>query len=394
MCAREPRLDPVGVALAQRLRPRAVAGVELAGGVALHVPRQLLQLDPEDPLALGRAARVHRQRLPADDRRLGRQQAALGLVDRARDAVEAGRDVHDRRPREPLVALPARRLGEREVDLHLGAAVAEPPPGRGDGVVRVAEQRAVELGRGDVRDHGPRRLDGLAVGGADAGRPRRPRTSTESTSRPCGTRRRCPRSACTSASARRAPPPLRHRHPALLDGDRDHLRHEARTTRCRGRARCAAPTGRAGRGPAPRRTCSLSQSRLEIEHVAARTRPPVPAEPAHRLRRRAPRPSRPELGAEQAEREVGVRHEARRSRGARPLRRPARGGRTRPRSRRSSGAGRRPRRRGNAVAVGQSVFRYSRPRAASSSPSMRVRGAADPERMPGREARRAGSPAR
>ena len=88
MWLREPRLDAVGVALAQLLRPRPVAGVELAGGVALHLPRQLLELDPEHPLALRGAARVDRQRLPADDRRLGREQPALGLVDRARDAVE------------------------------------------------------------------------------------------------------------------------------------------------------------------------------------------------------------------------------------------------------------------------------------------------------------------
>ena len=86
-------------ARAARSVQRPVARVELAGGVALHVPRQLLQLDPEDPLALRRAARVDRQRLAADDRRLGRQQAALGLVDRARDAVEARRHVDDRRLR-------------------------------------------------------------------------------------------------------------------------------------------------------------------------------------------------------------------------------------------------------------------------------------------------------
>src|SRR6185437_3150548 len=41
--ARETRLDAIGVALAQLLRPRSVAArddvVELAGRVALHVPR-------------------------------------------------------------------------------------------------------------------------------------------------------------------------------------------------------------------------------------------------------------------------------------------------------------------------------------------------------------------
>ena len=58
--AREPLDDAVRVALAQRLRPRAVARVEHAGGVALHVPGQLLELDPDDPLAVGGPALVHR----------------------------------------------------------------------------------------------------------------------------------------------------------------------------------------------------------------------------------------------------------------------------------------------------------------------------------------------
>ena len=48
-------LDAVGVTLAQRLRPRAVADVELAGRVPLDLPRQLLQLDPEEAPALGRS---------------------------------------------------------------------------------------------------------------------------------------------------------------------------------------------------------------------------------------------------------------------------------------------------------------------------------------------------
>ena len=89
--------------------------------------RQLLQLEPEDARALRCARRVDRQRLAADDRRLRRQQPALGLVDGARDAVEARCHVHDRRPRKPLVAVPAWALVHRDVDLHLAAAVAEAP---------------------------------------------------------------------------------------------------------------------------------------------------------------------------------------------------------------------------------------------------------------------------
>ena len=89
MCRTRRCLDSVGVTFPQLLGPGAVTGVELARGVALHVPRQLLQLDPEEALPLRRPRVVHRQRLPDDDRRLRREQAALGLVHRARDAVEA-----------------------------------------------------------------------------------------------------------------------------------------------------------------------------------------------------------------------------------------------------------------------------------------------------------------
>ena len=279
----------VGVALAQLVRPRAVAGVELAGRVALHVPRQLLELDPEHALALRRAARVDRQRLPAHDRRLGRQQAALGLVDRARDAVEAGRHVHDRRPREPLVALPARRLREREVDLHLGAAVAEAAARGGDGVRRVAEQAAVELRRRDVRDHGARRADRLAVGGADAdggavahddrldlgARPARAAVVLDQPHERVGEAR--------AAAAR-------DRHAALLDGDRDHLRHEPGRRRVRAEARCGAPTARAGRGSAPRRTCRRA-SRGPRRAGCRRTRGRRAARAGGSPCRRAPCPS-------------------------------------------------------------------------------------------------------
>ncbi len=86
----EMRDDAVGVRLAELLRPGAVADVDLPGGVALdRAADHLLQLDPEDRLALGRAGRVERARLADRDRRAGGEEAALGLVDAARDAVEA-----------------------------------------------------------------------------------------------------------------------------------------------------------------------------------------------------------------------------------------------------------------------------------------------------------------
>jgi len=78
----EPGLDPVRVALLQPLLPDALADVELACCVAFHAPGQLLELDPQEALARRCTRRVDRQRLADDDRRLGRQQPALRLVDR------------------------------------------------------------------------------------------------------------------------------------------------------------------------------------------------------------------------------------------------------------------------------------------------------------------------
>ena len=146
---RDPSLDPVGVALAELLRPAAVAGIELAGAVALHDPGQLLQLDPKQPGSFGRAAGIHRQRLADHDGRLRREQAALGLVDGARDSVETGCEVDDCGPAESLVPLPLRRLGQGVVDLHLRPAVAEAPAQ----IPVAVEQPSVELSRRHVGDH-------------------------------------------------------------------------------------------------------------------------------------------------------------------------------------------------------------------------------------------------
>ena len=125
--SRQARLDPVCVVLTPRIRPLAAAEIRPTAGVALDPPRQLLELDPEESAAVGRAGRIERKRLADDDRALVRQQPALCLVHGPRDSVEAGRDVDDRRPREPLVTVPARRLRERVVDRHLRAPVAEAP---------------------------------------------------------------------------------------------------------------------------------------------------------------------------------------------------------------------------------------------------------------------------
>src|ERR1700752_3475837 len=89
---------------------------------------------------------------------LGRKQAAVGLVDCARDPVEAGGEVEERRAREALVAAPARQLVHGDVDLHLAAAVAKaqrPVANRG-GCVALAEQTSIELRRRDAGQHPPR----------------------------------------------------------------------------------------------------------------------------------------------------------------------------------------------------------------------------------------------
>ena len=146
MCRAMPRLDPVGVALAELLRPVACADVDLAGCVALDPPRELLELDPEEALPFGCTRLVHRERLPHDDRGLRRQQPAVRLVHGPGDAVEPRRQVDDGRPTEPLVTLPPRRLGERVVDLHVRAPVAEaraPCPRS----LRAARRRAASASR-------------------------------------------------------------------------------------------------------------------------------------------------------------------------------------------------------------------------------------------------------
>src|SRR4029078_8267523 len=65
-----------------------------------------------------------------------------------------------------LFASPAWGLGEREVDLHLRAAIAElaRAVARARGNLGCIEQPVVELRRCDVRDHCPLGLDRVAAG--------------------------------------------------------------------------------------------------------------------------------------------------------------------------------------------------------------------------------------
>ena len=255
------------------------------------VPRQLLQLDPQQPGALGRARRVHRQRLADDDRRLGRQQPALGLVDRARDAVEARRDVDDRGAREALVAVPARRLGEREVDLHLRAAEAEAPAGFRDRRPRRLEQPPVELRRRHVAITARRGADLLAVAEPHARRPGRRATTTRSTSRPVSQAPPWSSISRTSASTRRAPPPRGIGMPPSCDRDA---------------ITWVMKPDAAASGPSPvwsthgaSRPCARSDANVvrqpvaaRRQHVAAERREPAAAEPPVRLHAEPRRPHR------------------------------------------------------------------------------------------------------
>ena len=198
-----------------------------------------------------------------------------------------------------------------------------------------------------------------------AARPRRARARPRCPSRSAAVVADQPHERVDEAGAAAA----RDRHAALLHRDRDHLRHEAGRRRVRAEARCAAPTARAGRARARRRTSSSSQSRLETSRLPANST--APARPSRRNALQRERRALPSTRARCRARRRRGRRSGRtpRARRARRRRRPARGGRARPRSPRRCAAGTRPRRRGRAVAVGSSVFRYSSPRAASSSPS-------------------------
>jgi hypothetical protein len=224
---REPRLDPVGVALAELLRPGAVADVDLARRVPARPRRQLLELDPDDPAALRRARLVHRHRLTDDNGRLCGKQATVGLVHGSRDAVEARRQVQNRGLPEALVADPLWTLRERHVDLHPGPPEPEAPCLiLQQTVANALEQAAVELLRRHAREHGPSRLVRLAV---DRTHTRRAAAGDEHAVDFAAGLERAAGVADDPGERLDEPDPAaaRHRHPPELDSDGDHLRHEA-----------------------------------------------------------------------------------------------------------------------------------------------------------------------
>ena len=214
----------------------------------------------------------------------------------------------DRRPVEAVIALPACGLGEREVDLHLGAAVAEAAAGACRLVLRIAQERSVELRRRHVGDHGARRAYLFAARRANA---RRGAVGGEN---------------ALHLGVRPALAPLVHdqaderlrqlraaasgdRHSSFLHGDGDHLRHEP------GRRRVGAEAGvEHPRRERPVRTLGGERVGEPVpardEEVRDELRRPAAPEPAECLQRERGARPRPELGAEQAEGEVGVREEA------------------------------------------------------------------------------------
>src|SRR5437899_1020769 len=80
--------------------------------------------------------------------------------------------MNDRRLAEPVVAVPTRRLGQSEVDLHLRAAETKPFSrfgniGRHIGGI---EQSSIQLRGRDVADDGTLGFDGLTSGELHPGR--------------------------------------------------------------------------------------------------------------------------------------------------------------------------------------------------------------------------------
>ena len=208
--------------------------------------------------------------------------------------------MHDRRLAEALVSLPLRQLVQRKVDLQLAPPIAEPLRR----LLEAVEQLAVQLRRRDVADHRTLGQQPPPVGCANAAA----RHTLHAHARLARAALRADVGHQRLRQLRAAA--ARDRHAALLHRDRDHLRHVARPRRLRAEARMQHP----------RRQHAMSLRRCErrLQPVARRDQqlPPEVAractpEPANRLQRESRAVARPQLRAEDPEREVGVREEAR-----------------------------------------------------------------------------------
>ena len=195
------------------------------------------------------------------------------------------------------------------MDLHLGAAVPELPAALGDRRRRLTfEQAPVELRRRHVRDHGAAGRDGFAAGEPDADRLA---VAYEN---------------ALDVPARFANPPVvadqlherigqpraaaaRDRHPALLNRHGDHLRHEPRQRRVWPEPRVQHPRReqpvRALGGEGGRKPVAARRQRVPRELCK-----PAATEPAVGLHPEREPVLRPELGPEDAEGQIGIREEA------------------------------------------------------------------------------------
>ena len=207
----DPLDDPVGVRLAQLLRPRAVADVESRRPRRPSAAAAAPAAGPRSPTS--RPARATDRRPSAgrarSSTRPGSRPRSASLT-APRDAVEAGREVQQRRAREPLVAAPARRLVHRDVDLHLAAAVAEAARRRRGRrsvrrSLRAAARRAASASRRRARRRTRRSSRRRRAGLRSRDLPRR--GSARRPSRSAARRLRCARS-WPDRSTSFAPPPF------------------------------------------------------------------------------------------------------------------------------------------------------------------------------------------
>ena len=195
------------------------------------------------------------------------------------------------------------------MDLHPGAAVAIALRRRVNVLrcVARAEEAAVQLCGGHSGDDRARRGYGFAVGQDDTRCPtRRDRDPFHARSRP-----QLSAGVADDPRERLDEPDTaadRDRHPAELDGAGDHLGHEAGNGVLGAEARVQHPRGeqpvgllRAERHGGPV-AAGRERATCEVQEAPA-------TEPAEHPLTEPEAPGRPELGAEDAEREVGVRHE-------------------------------------------------------------------------------------
>ena len=215
----------------------------------------------------------------------------------------------DRRSPEALVAVPAGRLRKCEVDLHLGAPVAESLAALGNVCGQVAvEQPPVELGRRHVGDHGSRRRNDLAVSEPDTAR--LAPADDDLIDIPA----RLADAAVLADQRHERVDELRaaaagDRHPAFLDRDRDHLRHEPGGRGVGAEPGVEHPWGEQPVG-APGGEVVGQPVAARGEDVAGELDQAAGAEPAEGLDPEPEALAGPELGAEDAECEIGRREKA------------------------------------------------------------------------------------